>query len=212
MAVYDATNAEARKYYWELMDKGLFRLGIDAWWLDTTEPETEGQEDNIQLGHKVAMGSGNRYVNLYSLLTTGAVYDGQRSASNDKRVFILSRSSFAGAQRNAVTAWSGDIGSDWFSFRRQIPAGLNFSLSGLPYWTTDIGGFLFGAALTTRPTGSCSRGGSSTAPSAPSSACTARAIRTKTSCGRMARTLRRSSWPSTGFATGCFPTSIPSPG
>lgn len=146
MAVYDATNAEARKYYWGLMDKGLFKLGVDAWWLDTTEPETEGQEDNIQLGHKLAMGSGNRYVNVFSLLTTGAVHDGQRSASNDKRVFILSRSAFAGAQRNAVTAWSGDINSDWFSYRRQIPAGLNFSLSGLPYWTTDIGGFLSGGS------------------------------------------------------------------
>jgi alpha-D-xyloside xylohydrolase len=146
MAVYDATNPEARKYYWGLMDNGLFKLGVDAWWLDTTEPETEGQEDNIQLGHKLAIGSGNRYVNLYSLFTTSAVYEGQRSASTDKRVFILSRSAFAGAQRNAVTAWSGDIGSDWFSFRRQIPAGLNFSLSGLPYWTTDIGGFLFGSS------------------------------------------------------------------
>jgi alpha-D-xyloside xylohydrolase len=144
MAVYDATSAEARKYYWGLMDKGLFKLGVDAWWLDTTEPETEGQEDNILLGHKLTMGSGDRYVNLFSLLTTGAVYDGQRSASNDKRVFTLSRSAFAGAQRYAVTAWSGDINSDWFSYRRQIPAGLNFSLSGLPYWTTDIGGFISG--------------------------------------------------------------------
>ncbi len=146
MAVYDATNPEARQYYWSLMDKGLFKLGVDAWWLDTTEPETEGQEDNIQLGHQLAMGSGNRYVNIFSLLTTGAVHDGQRQASDAKRVFILSRSSFAGAQRNAVTAWSGDINSDWFSYRRQIPAGLNFSLSGLPYWTTDIGGFLFGGS------------------------------------------------------------------
>jgi alpha-D-xyloside xylohydrolase len=146
MAVYDATNPEARTYYWDLMDKGLFRLGVDAWWLDTTEPETEGQEDNILLNHTLSMGSGNRYVNLFSLLTTGAVYDGQRAASSDKRVYILSRSAFAGAQRNAVTAWSGDINSDWFSFRRQIPAGLNFSVSGLPYWTSDIGGFLFGSS------------------------------------------------------------------
>jgi len=144
MAVYDATNPEARKYYWDLMDKGLFKLGADAWWLDTTEPETEGQEDNILLGHKLAMGSGNRYVNLFPLLTTGAVHDGQRSASSDKRVFILSRSAFAGSQRKAVTAWSGDINSDWFSYRRQIPAGLNFAVSGIPYWTTDIGGFVSG--------------------------------------------------------------------
>lgn len=144
MAVYDATNPEARKYYWQLMDKALFNIGIDAWWLDTTEPETEGQEENILLNHKLAIGSGNRYVNIYPLMTTGAVYDGQRSASDKKRVFILSRSAFAGDQRYAVTAWSGDINSDFFSFKRQIPAGLNFALSGIPYWTTDIGGFVFG--------------------------------------------------------------------
>ena len=144
MAVYDATNPAARKYYWDEVNKGLFSIGADAWWMDTTEPETEGQEENILLNHKLAAGSGNRYVNAYPLLDTQAVYQGQRSASDKKRVFILSRSAFAGSQRNAVTAWSGDINSDWFSFRRQIPAGLNFSLSGVPYWTTDIGGFVFG--------------------------------------------------------------------
>ena len=113
--------------------------------MDTTEPETEGQEENILLNHKLAAGSGNRYVNAFPLLDTQAVYQGQRSASDQKRVFILSRSAFAGSQRNAVTAWSGDINSDWLSFRRQIPAGLNFALSGIPYWTTDIGGFVFGS-------------------------------------------------------------------
>jgi alpha-D-xyloside xylohydrolase len=144
MAVYDATDPEARKYYWNLMEKALFDIGIDAWWLDTTEPETEGQEENILLGKKLAVGSGDRYVNLFPLATTGAVYNGQRGASDKKRVFILSRSAFAGAQRNAVTTWSGDINSDFFSFGRQIPAGLNMALSGIPYWTTDIGGFVFG--------------------------------------------------------------------
>jgi alpha-D-xyloside xylohydrolase len=145
MAVYDATSPEARKFYWGEVNKGLFSIGLDAWWMDTTEPETEGQEDNILLDHKLAAGSGNRYVNAYPLLDTQGVYEGQRSASDKKRVFILSRSAFAGSQRNAVTAWSGDINSDWFSLRRQIPAGLNFSLSGIPYWTTDIGGFVFGS-------------------------------------------------------------------
>jgi alpha-D-xyloside xylohydrolase len=144
MAVYDATNPEARKYYWDLIDKGLFKLGLDAWWMDTTEPETEGLEENIQLHHQLAAGSGDRFVNIFPMMTTGAVYQGQRSASDQKRVFILSRSAFAGSQRNGVTAWSGDINSDWLSYRRQIPAGLNFSLSGIPYWTTDIGGFVFG--------------------------------------------------------------------
>ena len=144
MAVYDATSPEARKYYWDEVNKGLFSIGLDAWWMDTTEPETEGQEENILLGHKLAAGSGNRYVNVFPLLDTQAVYQGQRSASDKKRVFILSRSAFAGSQRNGVTAWSGDINSDWLSFRRQVPAGLNFALSGIPYWTTDIGGFVFG--------------------------------------------------------------------
>jgi len=145
MAVYDATSPEAREYYWDEVNKGLFSIGLDAWWMDTTEPETEGQEDNILLDHKLAAGSGNRYVNVFPLLDTQAVYQGQRSASDKKRVFILSRSAFAGSQRNGVTAWSGDINSDWLSFRRQVPAGLNFALSGIPYWTTDIGGFVFGS-------------------------------------------------------------------
>ncbi|HWC18539.1 MAG TPA: TIM-barrel domain-containing protein [Terriglobales bacterium] len=144
MAVYDPSNPDARKYYWNLIDKSLFNIGLDAWWMDTTEPETEGQEENIQLGHKLSIGSGDRYVNLFPLMTTSAVYQGQRAASDQKRVFILSRSAFAGSQRNAVTAWSGDINSDFLSFKRQIPAGLNFALSGLPYWTTDIGGFVSG--------------------------------------------------------------------
>ena len=144
MAVYDPTNPEARKYYWHLMETALFDIGIDAWWMDTTEPETEGQEENIQLGHQLSIGSGDRYVNLFPLLTTGAVYQGQRASSDRKRAHILSRSAFAGSQRNAVTVWSGDINSDFFSFKRQIPAGLNMALSGIPYWTTDIGGFVSG--------------------------------------------------------------------
>jgi len=145
MAVYDATSPDARKHYWDEVNKGLFSIGLDAWWMDTTEPETEGQEENILLNHKLAAGSGNRYVNVYPLLDTQAVYQGQRRTSDKKRVFILSRSAFAGSQRNGVTAWSGDINSDWLSFRRQVPAGLNFALSGIPYWTTDIGGFVFGS-------------------------------------------------------------------
>ena len=127
-----------------MIDKGLFKIGADAWWLDTDEPETEGRETNILVTNKVALGSGARYANLYPLMTTTAVYEGQRAASDQKRVFILSRSAFAGAQRNSITAWSGDVESNWLSFARQIPAGLNFSLSGIPYWTTDIGGFIIG--------------------------------------------------------------------
>ncbi len=143
-ALYDAFNPEARKYYWNLMNQALFKIGVDAWWLDTTEPETEDRETNILVTNKTQLGSGARYANLFPLMTTGAVYQGQRHETEQKRVFILSRSAFAGAQRNAVTVWSGDINSDWTFFRKQIPAGLNYSLSGLPYWTTDIGGFVSG--------------------------------------------------------------------
>jgi alpha-D-xyloside xylohydrolase len=142
MALYDAFNPDARKYYWSLMNEALFKIGADAWWLDTTEPETEGRETNILVTNKVAIGNGARYANEFPLLTTTAVYEGQREASDKKRVFILSRSAYAGAQRNAVTTWSGDVDPNWETFRRQIPAGLNYSLSGLPYWTTDIGGFV----------------------------------------------------------------------
>ena len=143
-ALYDAYNPRARAYYWNLMDTALFRKGVDAWWLDTTEPETEGREANILLTNKVAAGSGARYVNLYPLMTATGVYEGQRLESSAKRVFILSRSAFAGSQHVAAAVWSGDINSDWVSFKRQIPAGLNYCLSGLPYWTTDTGGFVSG--------------------------------------------------------------------
>jgi len=142
MALYDAFNPEARKYYWNLMDKALFKIGADAWWLDTTEPETEGRETNILVTNKVAIGNGARYANEFPLLTTTAVYEGQRAASDQKRVFILSRSAYAGEQRNAAAVWSGDVDPNWETFRRQIPAGLNYSVSGLPYWTMDIGGFV----------------------------------------------------------------------
>jgi len=143
-ALYDAFNPEARKYYWNLLDQGLFKIGVDAWWLDTTEPETEDRETNILVTNKTYLGSGARYANAFALMTTGAVYQGQRGESDQKRVFILSRSAFAGSQRNAAAVWSGDINADWTFFHKQIPAGLNYSISGLPYWTTDIGGFVSG--------------------------------------------------------------------
>ncbi|HTP67472.1 MAG TPA: glycoside hydrolase family 31 protein, partial [Dongiaceae bacterium] len=144
MALYDAFNPEARKYYWKLMDDALFKIGADAWWLDTTEPETEGLETNILVTHRVAAGNGARYANEFPLMTTTAVYQGQRAQSEEKRVFILSRSGYAGVQRNSVALWSGDVDTTWETFRRQIPAGLNLSVSGIPYWTTDIGGFVTG--------------------------------------------------------------------
>jgi len=143
-ALYDAFNPEARKYYWNLMDQALFKIGADAWWLDTDEPETEDRQTNILVTNKTALGSGARYADMFPLMHTAGVYEGQRSASDQRRVFILSRSAFAGEQRNAAAVWSGDIDGDWVFFRKQIPAGLNYSLSGLPYWTTDIGGFVSG--------------------------------------------------------------------
>jgi alpha-D-xyloside xylohydrolase len=141
-ALYDAFNPDARKYYWKLMNDALFKIGVDAWWLDTTEPETEGRETNILVTNKVAIGNGARYANEFPLLTTTAVYQGQRGASSQKRVYILTRSAYAGSQRNAAAVWSGDVDPNWETFRRQIPAGLNLALSGIPYWTTDIGGFV----------------------------------------------------------------------
>jgi alpha-D-xyloside xylohydrolase len=143
-ALYDAFNPEARKYYWNLLDQALFMIGVDAWWLDTTEPETEDRGTNILVTNQTYLGSGARYANAFPLMTAGGVYEGQRKESDQKRVFILSRSAFAGSQRNAAAVWSGDINSDWTFFRKQIPAGLNYSMSGLPYWTTDIGGFVSG--------------------------------------------------------------------
>ena len=146
-ALYDPTNPDARTRYWSNINADLFQKGVDAWWLDTDEPETEGREDNILVDHKLHIGSGARYANVYPLFHTEGVSEGQQQASDKKRVFILSRSAYSGTQRLGVTAWSGDVLSDWITFARQIPAGLNFSISGMPYWTTDIGGFISGGNL-----------------------------------------------------------------
>ncbi len=146
-ALYDATNPAAQKKYWENVNNALFQKGVDAWWLDTDEPETEGKQDNILVDRKLTIGSGARYANVFPLFHAGGVSEGQQAASDKKRVFILSRSAYAGVQRYGVTAWSGDVLSDWVTFARQIPAGLNYSISGMPYWTTDIGGFISGGNL-----------------------------------------------------------------
>ncbi|MEM1543899.1 MAG: glycoside hydrolase family 31 protein [Candidatus Bathyarchaeia archaeon] len=143
---YDPFNEGARKLYWEYIKKAFFDIGIDGWWLDATEPETGAGWSSFYTpfhSTKTSMGSGARYVNAYSLMTTRAVYEGQRGTS-DRRVVILTRSSFAGQQRYSAITWSGDICHDWGILREQIPAGLNFSISGVPYWTTDVGGFFSG--------------------------------------------------------------------
>ncbi len=141
---YDAFNPQARKYFWEQMDKKLFSKGIDAWWLDATEPDIESNnsiEERKLLMDPTALGPSAEYFNAFSLMNCEAVYDGQRSVDPNKRVFILTRSAYAGQQRYAAATWSGDVASRWYDLKAQIPAGLNFCLSGIPYWTTDIGGF-----------------------------------------------------------------------
>ena len=144
--LYDAFNAGARKMYWEQAKTSLYDAGVDAFWLDSTEPlDAYGEEHGSMLaGAKTAAGDGSKVANLFPLMTTKAIYDGQRAQAEDKRVFLLTRSAFSGMQRNAAAAWSGDSLTNFDTFRRQIPAGLNYSLTGLPYWTTDIGGFVGG--------------------------------------------------------------------
>jgi alpha-D-xyloside xylohydrolase len=139
---YDVYNPEARSLYWQQIKDSLFTRGFDGWWLDATEPETgDLRNDETKKLMNNALGSGARYLNTYPLMTTTAVYDGQRQVTADQRVYILTRSAFPGQQRNAATTWSGDITASWDVFHRQIPAGLNFCFTGIPYWTTDIGGF-----------------------------------------------------------------------
>ncbi|MBZ5671234.1 MAG: glycoside hydrolase family 31 protein [Acidobacteriia bacterium] len=141
---YDAFNAKARQIYWQQISDTLFKIGIDGWWLDATEPELGGKWGEIR-DLRTADGSGALVANAYPLMTTTAVYQGQRAESSAKRVFILTRSAYSGQQRNAAVCWSGDIRGDWATFRKQLSAGLNFSLSGIPYWNTDIGGFFGGS-------------------------------------------------------------------
>jgi alpha-D-xyloside xylohydrolase len=141
---YDAFNPEARKLFWSQMDRELFRKGVDAWWLDATEPEVTHSpmlEDLRSHMNPTALGTGSRVLNAYPLMNSEAVYNGQRAAAPDQRVFILTRSAFAGQQRYGAATWSGDISSTWTALRKQIPAGLGFCLSGIPYWTMDTGGF-----------------------------------------------------------------------
>ncbi len=139
---YNAYNPEARSLYWRQIKDSLYTKGFDGWWLDATEPETgDMRNDETKKLMNNNLGTGARYLNAYPLMTTAAVYDGQRQVNSDKRVYILTRSAFPGQQRNAATTWSGDITASWDVFHKQIPAGLNFCFTGIPYWTTDIGAF-----------------------------------------------------------------------
>jgi alpha-D-xyloside xylohydrolase len=139
---YDAYDPEARSLYWRQIKDSLYAKGFDGWWLDATEPEMgDLRDDETKKLINNNLGTGARYLNTYSLMTTQAVYEGQRQVTSDKRVYILTRSAFPGQQRYAATTWSGDISASWDVFHKQIPAGLNFCFTGIPYWTTDIGGF-----------------------------------------------------------------------
>lgn len=141
---YDAYNADARKLFWKQIDEKLYSKGIDAWWLDATEPDIQSNasvEYRKKLMNPTALGPSTQYFNAYALMNAKGIYEGQRKKNPVDRVFILTRSGFAGMQRYGTTTWSGDIGTCWEDLRAQIPAGINFSMSGLPYWTMDIGGF-----------------------------------------------------------------------
>ncbi|WP_294333775.1 TIM-barrel domain-containing protein [uncultured Chryseobacterium sp.] len=141
--VYDAYNPDARDIYWKYLNKGLFSLGVDSWWMDSTEPDHLSQKPE-DLDTKTYLGSFRKVRNAYPLMAVGGVYDHQRETTSDKRVFILTRSAFAGQQRYGANTWSGDVNSSWDMLRNQVPAGLNFSLTGNPNFNSDIGGFFAG--------------------------------------------------------------------
>ena len=132
----DYFNAETRKEYWNTLKVNMFDNGVDSWWMDAVEPENDALK-----GTETHMGLGDFYRLTYPLMVSQAVSEGQRETSSDKRVCILTRSAFPGQQRYGIINWSGDIGGTWEVFRIQIVAGLNYTITGFPYWTTDIGGF-----------------------------------------------------------------------
>ena len=150
--VYDAFSDEARDIYWKNL-KTLFDYGIDAWWMDSTDPDFFNPTD-ADYDHRVGegMGTWRGFRNAFPLETVKGVYENQRALSDlskdtgkEKRVFIMTRSAFAGQQRYGSNMWSGDVASSWDMLRKQIPAGLNFSLTGNPNFNTDIGGFFCGS-------------------------------------------------------------------
>lgn len=141
---YDAFNRKARLAFWDLVNTRLFGLGVDAWWLDASEPDINSNTSiatRKQLMDPTALGPSAEYFNAYPLENNKTFYNGQRRASPGQRVFILTRSAFAGSQRYAAATWSGDIGATWQDMKNQIATGISFCMSGIPYWTMDIGGF-----------------------------------------------------------------------
>jgi alpha-D-xyloside xylohydrolase len=141
--VYDPSNPVARETYWNRLPGKLFAQGWDAFWLDSAEPEEYWPHmgDAILRNKQLAIGNGAEYTNVFPLLHTLGVQDQWKKTSETKRVFLLTRSAFLGQQRVGATVWSGDVFTNYWALSHQVPAGLNFALSGYPYWTTDIGGY-----------------------------------------------------------------------
>lgn len=133
----DTTNPEAAKWWWNsIRDRYVKPYGFDYIWLDETEPDVDPAKDFFYIG------SGARYYNVYPLFHTASVYEGfRRDFGDSRRVMILARAAYLGAQRNGTVFWSSDITATWDMLKRSIPAGLNFVASGMPYWDTDIAGF-----------------------------------------------------------------------
>ncbi len=141
---YDPYSVGERKLFWKQMQEKLYDKGIDAWWMDASEPNVRDCTDmeyRKKLCGPTALGPSAKYFNTYALMNAQAIYEGQRGVDSDKRVFLLTRSGFAGLQRYSTATWSGDIATRWEDMKAQISAGLNFSMAGIPYWTMDIGGF-----------------------------------------------------------------------
>ncbi len=149
--VYDPYSQQARDIYWKYLKK-LDDMGVDAWWMDSTDPDYFGAKDedynrpvglSPALGIK-AQGTWRSHRNAFPLASCSGVYENQRREGRDRRAFIMTRSAFAGQQRYAGGLWSGDITSSWDVLRKQIPLCLNYSMTGAPYVNTDIGGFFCG--------------------------------------------------------------------
>lgn len=148
-AFYDAYQPDARKIFWRQLWDNLGVMGMDAWWMDASEPNVRDctpVEYRKLLCGPTYLGSSDEYFNAYALVNAEAIYNGQRHSQEEngieeQRVFLLTRNGFCGQQRYATATWSGDIGTRWEDMRAQITAGLNFSIAGIPYWSQDIGGF-----------------------------------------------------------------------
>ena len=140
---YDVYSKEARDIYWKNLSR-LHKMGIDAWWMDSTDPDHMNYKDS-DLDEMTALGSYRSVRNAFPLMTVGGVYTSQRAVDESKRLFILTRSFFSGQQRYGSMTWSGDIGSSWDSFRKQVPIMLNHTLCANPNTNADIGGFFAGS-------------------------------------------------------------------